>query len=456
VRLPSLCICLFVVSLCACFTCGCGGGGGSFTTPPAPTFTSVPPTAADEGTDYTYQPVATSPDGGAIAFSLGSSPTGATLSAGVLFWTPTHDQSRVPNQFSVTATDAKGGSATQSWTVTPSGVVTISDVITYWTSAGPQAQPVKFPPNPPYPSILLLQADGISQRLTGTGNPDGSLQIPHVPGGYFWLQMSPNPSYWTSTNSFDAGMDVAGSPFVAASQTSTTTIDINLTATAPIQAGDLFDVTSDAAALVLAGGLGLPGSTSYSFAYRANSNLDFSRIKTLFFNQYRQLSSGSFTGSSLVASLTQSDVNITDGAVNSVGGAMAISPTASTPIGIKGSSWAANFENVGPAVATPDSTSYSVSVQPFVENGSVPALNTASRTNISLLAPIVVPSAGSTFSFTGLGILLPDFCPLGAGTDSRTGSVGWAAAFCTLSSIQILRYPVWAPQERFLESPAFF
>jgi Putative Ig domain len=297
VRLPSLCISLFVVS--ACFTCGCGGGGGSSTAPPAlaPTFTSVPPTAADEGADYTYQPVATSPDGTAITFSLSSSPAGATLSAGVLSWAPTHDQSRVPNQFSVTATNGKGGSATQSWTVTPSGVVAISDVITYWNSAGPQAQPVAFLPNPPYPSILLLQADGTSQRLSGTGNPDGSLQIPHVPGGYFWLQMSPEVSYWTSSSSFDAGMDLAGSPFVATSQISTTTIDINLTATAPIEAGDLFDATSDAAVLVLAGGPGLPGSTSYSFAYRANSNLDFSRIKTLFFNQYRQISSGSFTGS---------------------------------------------------------------------------------------------------------------------------------------------------------------
>ncbi|HET8967205.1 MAG TPA: putative Ig domain-containing protein, partial [Candidatus Acidoferrum sp.] len=145
-RLPSFCISLFVVS--ACFTCGCGGGGGSSTAPPAfaPTFTSVPPTAADEGADYTYQPVAASPDGTAVTFSLSSSPTGATLSAGVLSWTPTHDQSRVPNQFSVTATNGKGGSATQSWTVTPSGVVAISDVITYWNSAGPQAQPVAFLP----------------------------------------------------------------------------------------------------------------------------------------------------------------------------------------------------------------------------------------------------------------------------------------------------------------------
>jgi len=426
VRQPNLWISLLATFLFACFSAGCGGGGSSSMNPPppSPTFTSVPPTAADEGADYTYQLAATSPDGSTVTFALSSAPTGASLSAGAISWTPAHDQSRIPNQFSVTATTAKGGSATQSWTVTPSGVVTVSDVITYWTPSGPQTHTVIFPSGGPLPAALIPQSDGAWVHLTGTTNPDGSLSIPHVPAGYFWLQMSPLLNYWTSSSSIDAGMDLAGSPLAAASQTSTTTIDINLTSTLPIQTGDLFDATSDADALILTQGLGLPGSTSYSFAYRASTNLDFSSIKTLFFNQYRQLSSGTFSGSALVASLTQSDVSLTNGAVNSVGGAMSISPITSTPIDIKGTSWAANFENVGPAVATPDSTSYSVSVQPFVENGSVPTLNAAPRANISLLEPngTVLLSGPGSFSF-GLGILVPDFCPFGIGTDSRAGGL---------------------------------
>ena len=120
---------LALVSLVLSIACG-GSGGGTQVPPSTPTFTSVPVTAATEGVAYAYQLAAIDPAGGSVTFSLTSSPTGATLSGNSITWTPTAAESRVSNSFTATATTTSGGTASQSWTVTPGGTITVNWVNT--------------------------------------------------------------------------------------------------------------------------------------------------------------------------------------------------------------------------------------------------------------------------------------------------------------------------------------
>jgi hypothetical protein len=107
-----------------------------------PQFTTVPVTAASQGVAYSYQLAATDPAGGTVSFSLTTAPMGATLSGNTSTWTPAASQSRVSNSFTVTASTTSGGSATQSWMVSPTGTVTVNWIYTYWTSTGQVQVPV--------------------------------------------------------------------------------------------------------------------------------------------------------------------------------------------------------------------------------------------------------------------------------------------------------------------------
>src|SRR3974390_604554 len=125
---------VYWIALFALLLAGCGGGG--MQAPPAPVFTSTPTTAAEEGMMYTYTVTATSVDGSPVQFVLTAGPVSTTLEANTVMWTPNHAQSRQANAFTVTATTAKGGSATQTWSVTPNGNINITDIVTRWSSSG--------------------------------------------------------------------------------------------------------------------------------------------------------------------------------------------------------------------------------------------------------------------------------------------------------------------------------
>lgn len=112
------------LSLALAFACGGGGGGGSTPVPPAnhaPVFASTAPSTAKEGHAYTYLINATDADGDAITLSLAAQPTGASLDAAskTISWTPTTAQVGAAQSFDVLASDGKGGSTHQTWTVTP-------------------------------------------------------------------------------------------------------------------------------------------------------------------------------------------------------------------------------------------------------------------------------------------------------------------------------------------------
>jgi hypothetical protein len=105
-------------------------------TAPAAQFTSAPVTTASEGTDYTYTVEAEDPAGTTVTYALTSAPAGATIEGNAITWIPTTEQARVVNTFSVKATTAAGGTATQTWSVTPNGVIYGSYIDKYWTADG--------------------------------------------------------------------------------------------------------------------------------------------------------------------------------------------------------------------------------------------------------------------------------------------------------------------------------
>jgi hypothetical protein len=382
------------------FLAGCGGG--SATMPSGPKFTSAPVTAATEGMPYSYQLVATSPDMSAVSFALTAGPSGASLNGNMVAWIPSHQESRIANKFTVTATMASGGSSRQTWTVTPNGTIQIKSVTTYWTPTGSVDISKVWPANLPYPAALVPQTDGSLSRFQGAANADGTFSIPNVPGGYYWLQLSPQSNYWTSSSSFDAGEDIVGSPLSVTNQ-NTTTINIFLAGLDPVQPQDLFWIQSNEQPFQLALSSGVAtGAGALSFRVQMNSNIDFSQINTIFFNQYEPVSSGAFLGlAALGPAFTLSNVTLPTGGVINIVGTLQPSPQASIPLNIQGSAWANNYQNVAPSAVTPLLTDFSLSAQPWVSDRiAIPSGGFLSP-NLALLVPLGQPtSPTSPFSIT--------------------------------------------------------
>jgi hypothetical protein len=345
---------------------GCGGGGNSLQTPPpsSPTFTSTPVTAAVEAVQYSYQLAATSPDSSSITFSLTTSPTGATLSGNTISWTPTHAESRIANSFAAKATATTGGSATQSWTVTPNGNVNIANVTTYWTPTGSiDVLPVWQGNIPlPQPFVLVPQSDGSFERLQGAPNPDSSFTIPNVPASFFWLEMGPAAYYWTNTSDFDAGLDAVGD-LLSSGPNTTTTFDYSVSGiTLSSNGGDYLSVQSNVR--------GFPSetasATAMNFGLTVDGNVDWSNLSTLYLSEFQYAISGNFTGYLLGPSQTLTDVSISAGATNTIDATLSPTPPISVPIDIAGTTWAPIAPLVGPGSPAPTYSAFSVFAQPYV------------------------------------------------------------------------------------------
>jgi hypothetical protein len=186
---------------------------------PSPVISSSAPTAAAQAAGYSYTILAVDPAGTGLTFALTSAPTGATISGNTVTWTPAPNQSRVPNNFTVTATSAAGGSSSQSWSIIPNGTITGTCIDTFYTANGSMPQ-VNDLTEGSF-AALVPQADGSVLTTTGTGNSNGTFTIPNVPAGYYWLQMSfegyvaysnPSQNFWTSSSTIDCGGDGFGRP----------------------------------------------------------------------------------------------------------------------------------------------------------------------------------------------------------------------------------------------------
>jgi hypothetical protein len=222
-----------VIFLTVMFLVGCGGGATSIGPPTQLSFTSVPSTAAGEGQPYTYT-MTVSDSGSAVTFHVLSAPTGATLSGDTVTWTPTTEQARTLNAFSVSAT-AGSAVANQSWSLTPVGTIQGTRIVSYITDAGT----TQIPEDTTQMAIAAFAPNGKSGFTTieGTGSTDGTFSIRGVPGGYYWLHSGAQNYVWTNRSAIDTGYDTLGTPS-RTYPTMETELDLNLTGLNPWQSGD--------------------------------------------------------------------------------------------------------------------------------------------------------------------------------------------------------------------------
>jgi hypothetical protein len=214
-------------------------------TAPAPSFASQPSTVAAEGQAYTYAPHATDPANSAISFALTDAPAGATMSAGTLTWTPTHAQARTPAKFTLTVTTAAGGSAAQTWTVTPTGIINGLAVVTYVTESGDVDQPSDAT-NATVNAYIPGAAGFVT--IAGSGDANGRYRVAGVPSGGYWLQV--NHDYvWTDRNDLDLGTVSAGRPGLETAS-SGTAISLTASNASPLNAFDHFQVVVPNAGVV--------------------------------------------------------------------------------------------------------------------------------------------------------------------------------------------------------------
>jgi hypothetical protein len=394
--MPSL-RCLFVLALLAALI-GCGSGSQSMPAP-SPVFTSTPPTAANQSVAYNYAITATDPAGGTVTFALSGAPTGAGLTGSALSWTPAAAQSRVSNPFTVTATSSEGGHATQSWSVTPAGTINGSWIDTRWTASGSSNEPFDWTKHGPPPQALIPQPDGTFTPISGTGNADGTFSIPNVPAGYYWLQVIPlHNSYWTSSSTFDYGRDIVGRAIGTIPTPVITTFDFNIAGLDAVVLGDQFafltDWPDDFSINNIGFGIPSPtGATTMTTSYKTpQSNLDYSTADMGFLLQYEPVSAGAVTGVALGPELTVSNLSLVSGATNNVNATLNESPHASFDLSVKGSQWAAMYQNAGPSTVTPVDTYISLAAHPFA-----PATVLGEQLNLPLFLP---PLTGSGFGFT--------------------------------------------------------
>ncbi len=208
-------------------------------TAPAPAFTSTAPASASEGVVYSYSLAATDPVNTAITYSLKSSPTGAAVSGNLLTWTPTHAQSRAANSFDVVATTAAGGTADQSFTVTPTGVIRGTAIDTYLTATGNVTQPEDL--SNAYIGVSF-QSGSTWTTVQGIGLSDGTFTITGVPSGNYWLAIA-SGGYWTSASDLDLGQDFLGRPDGVAAATGTS-LGLSFAGLTPFAADDELDITN--------------------------------------------------------------------------------------------------------------------------------------------------------------------------------------------------------------------
>lgn len=227
------------ISLLAAALAGCGGGSGNGNSGVSPSyesvsFTSTPPISASEGQTYTYNVSAENSGTSAISFRLTTGPAGAALSGNTLTWTPASSQARLANDFAITAT-AGAASARQNWSVTPSGTVRGTAIVTYRAASETVQQPEDISQSPP--AAAVPNGEGGFTALAGTGSADGSFSVVRVPGGFYWLRTGPQTFVWTSSSNVDIGYDRIGRADTVL-PASPTYLDLNLTSLNPWQADD--------------------------------------------------------------------------------------------------------------------------------------------------------------------------------------------------------------------------
>jgi hypothetical protein len=376
----------------------CGGSSGQKISAQPPIFTTTPVTAAAQGAAYSYQVAATDPSGGTVSFALTTGPTGASLSGSTVSWTPAAAQSRTSNAFTVTATTTENATATQSWTVSPTGIVTVNAVNTYWEPAGPAQVPFTSAASLAI-SAVVPQPDGSLTVLKGVTTAPGVISIPGVPAGNYWLAIGginllpdSTSAYWTSTSTFDAGHDIAATPPAVLSNILITVFDLNLSGldSVPAQTAVLFQPENNSPYLPFPD---VANSTNIAVRMNVESNYDWSQVNALLLAQYESVALGPLTNAVLGPSVLLANPSFTDGGTNTITQTLASSP-ASFDLTVEGSQWAALLNAAGPAAPASYAGGFSVVAEPYVTGRN--ASTVAGQPNI-VLATTATP--GQIFAF---------------------------------------------------------
>jgi hypothetical protein len=410
------------------------GGGGMKSPPPAPVFTTTPSAVATEDVLYSYSVGATDPAGGTVSFALTTAPGASTLSGSMLAWTPAAAQSRIPNSFTITATTSSGGTATQSWTVTPAGTITVNWMNTSWSSAGAAQLP-----GPSGAAVLAVvpQPDGSLASMPGMLVSPGLFHIPNVPAGYYWLIIQEPPTvvpptgYWTSSSTFDNGTDFAGVPLPLTTTPTTTTFDFTIDGLEATPTSSWLGLETDTA-LAVPFYLSVPGGSTTATGSVTTSgignNVDWSRINAGFFGQLKPASLGSFNFLTLGPELTVTSLSLASGTTNSIQGTLQPSPQATVDLEVLGSKWGTAFENVGPTPAKLQSSRFAIAAETYVTGrNAAPSIN---GPDIFLVAPASTNPAEpyAPGGCVDLPFLSPFGMP-GISSDEDFGTIGYGDPF---------------------------
>jgi len=377
---------------------------------------------------------ASDPSGGTVTFSLVTAPAGATLSGSTINWEPTATESRVSNSFTAKAATTSGGSAIQSWTVTPTGTVTVNRVDTNWTSSGP----VQIPgPADQIPSALVPLPDGSLQLVSGTLASSGVYNIGQVPGGYYWLiRGSPGglsllpTGFWTNSSTIDLGRDTFGDPTQILNQVENTTLDFNLSGLDASATPGVVGFITDNPPFVPIYLTPIPGVTTLSSSVDVNSRFDWSTVHTAFLAQYEPVSLGSLNSLVLGPQLTLSNLALTSGTTNPISGTLAASPQNSLDLSIPGSQWASLFQNVAPGTATPAGSWFSIEAERYVIGVNAKPQTFAPSSNLFLVQPALADGLPVTFgSCPGLPFFIPVAVQPPVLTDQAFGTLQYGDPF---------------------------
>lgn len=410
--LAAVVVCSFL--LLSLLLSGCGGGSTNSSHPSTPIFTSTPVTGGEQGVAYTYQIAATDPAGGSVTFALTTGPMGATLSGSALNWTPTAAESRVSNNFTVTATTTSGGTAQQSWMVSPNGTITVNWVNTYWSPSGPVQVPAPASAANDI-EALVPQADGSITLLKGSATSTaGVFAIPDVPAGNYWLAAGGGGAFWTSTATFDAGNDVAGGEQSFTTSSNETTFNYDVNGVAPETTEEWVEYFTDPPTGAVLFGVA-PGETSLSGGIVSSSYIDWTQINNAFLMQYELETLGLWDSYVLGPELTLSDLAFVNGAMNNISGTLnAAANNGSLNLSVSGSQWVSLWNTAGPATVTPLASALVLTAEPYVTG-----VNANQVSSITPGLVLAAPSAGALGFLVEQGVVLIN--PLASNCGDFTG-----------------------------------
>ena len=425
----------------------CGSGSSTKTPPSTPVFTSAPVTAATQGIVYSYQLAATDPAGGAVTFSLTTSPTGAALSGNTVTWTPTAAQSRVSNPFAVTATTSSGGTASQSWKVTPGGTVAVNWVNNYWAANGPVQVPA-LPSLAANLSAMWTNPDGSITVQRSSATSPGVFSIPNVPGGYYWLQTGTGSAFWTNTSIFDAGTDVAGGPTPTLSfGLQSTQFDFNLSGLESVPETTPVNFVAAVSGVPQLGLFDDPDSTSLTGQNGfIVGDIDWSQINTGFLTQWvpESLTSlDNLTINNLVLgpSVTATNLSLTSGGTNTITEMLQPSTQTSISLTVPGSQWAPLLSgNNGAPLASALAISAQMYVTQGIASGTVPLSSSTALgvgvVGVPLLPPLTLVGTADSFALGIIGcspmgfvLFTPNLAQTAITTDQNFGALQYGDPF---------------------------